>query len=147
MVIDERFMMHNSLKSAVQAAHHTNSLLTGRSSVAKHTMYARNTQQFKCKDAAVDERGCHGRGGSLTPTCGILPHVTEARLVLRNAGWLMAQRGLHVVAAAVFAVLVPRLMGPAVYGRYAPLTSVSMWFTLLSDLGAASFMTLSVPQP
>ena len=42
-------------------------------------------------------------------------------------GWLPSG-GFPVVGAAVFPVLVPRLMGPAVYGRDALLTSVSMWF-------------------
>ncbi len=72
--------------------------------------------------------------------------MSEVRLIVRNAGWLIAQRGFHVVGAAVFAVLVPRLMGPAVYGRYALLTSVSMWFALLSGLGAVSLITRIIPQ-
>jgi O-antigen/teichoic acid export membrane protein len=37
-------------------------------------------------------------------------------------------------------------MGPAVYGRYALLTSVSMWFALLSGLGAVSLITRDIPQ-
>ena len=65
---------------------------------------------------------------------------------LRNAGWLAAQRVLHVAGAALFAVLVPRLLGPAGFGRYALLVSVSMWFSLLSGLGAVSIMTRSVPR-
>jgi len=76
----------------------------------------------------------------------MLPRVTEARQTARNAGWVVAQRVLHVVAAAVFALLIPRLMGPAIYGRYALLISVSMWFALLSGLGAVSLMTRTVPQ-
>jgi O-antigen/teichoic acid export membrane protein len=65
---------------------------------------------------------------------------------LRNAGWLAAQRVLHVAGAALFAVLVPRLLGPAGFGRYALLVSVSLWFSLLSGLGAVSMMTRSVPR-
>ena len=57
----------------------------------------------------------------------------------------MAQRLLHIIAAALFALMVPRLMGPAVFGRYALLTSVSMWFAMLSGLGAVSVMTRAVP--
>jgi O-antigen/teichoic acid export membrane protein len=72
--------------------------------------------------------------------------VTEARHTARNAGWVIVQRVLHVVGAAVFALAIPRMMGPAVYGRYALLTSVSMWFALLSGLGAVSLMTRTVPQ-
>lgn len=70
----------------------------------------------------------------------------DAAQTLRNAGWLLAQRGLHVAGAALFAVLVPRLMGPETFGRYALLTSVSLWFALLSGLGAVSLMTRSIPQ-
>jgi O-antigen/teichoic acid export membrane protein len=69
----------------------------------------------------------------------------DARPTIRNAAALMAQRLLHIVAAALFALMVPRLMGPAVFGRYALLTSVSMWFSMLSGLGAVSVMTRAVP--
>jgi O-antigen/teichoic acid export membrane protein len=72
--------------------------------------------------------------------------MSEARRTVRNAGWLMGQRAFHVVAAALFAVLVPRLMGPDVFGQYSLLTSVSMWFAMLSGLGAVSLMTRVVPK-
>lgn len=72
--------------------------------------------------------------------------MSEARRTVRNAGWLVAQRGLHVVTATLFALLVPRLMGPDLFGRYALLTSVSMWFALLGGLGAVSLMARAVPQ-
>lgn len=72
--------------------------------------------------------------------------MNEARRTVRNAGMLLAQRGLHLVAATLFALLVPRLMGPELFGRYSLLTSVSMWFALLSGLGAVSLMARTVPQ-
>jgi O-antigen/teichoic acid export membrane protein len=72
--------------------------------------------------------------------------VTDSRRTLRNAGLLMAQRALHVAGAALFAVIVPRLMGPTLFGRYALLLSVSMWFAMLSGLGAVSMMTRSIPR-
>ena len=72
--------------------------------------------------------------------------MSEARHTVRNAGWLVLQRGLHLVTATLFALLVPRLMGPDLFGRYALLTSVSMWFAMLSGLGAVSLMTRIVPQ-
>lgn len=72
--------------------------------------------------------------------------MTESRRAVRNAGLLMGQRAIHVVIAALFAVLVPRLMGPETFGKYALFTSVSMWFGLLSGLGAVSLMTRQVPQ-
>jgi len=71
---------------------------------------------------------------------------TTARHSVRHAGLLMAQQALHVLAAGLFAVLVPRLMGPTMFGRYALLTSVAMWFALLSGLGAVSLITRTVPQ-
>ena len=71
--------------------------------------------------------------------------MTAAGIAGGQAGLLVAQRGAHVIAAALFAVLVPRLMGPDDFGRYALMTSVSMWFALLSGLGASSLMTRVVP--
>lgn len=72
--------------------------------------------------------------------------MSEARQTVRNAGWLAVQRGVHLLTATLFALLVPRLMGPDLFGRYSLLTSVSMWFALLSGLGAVSLMTRTVPQ-
>jgi O-antigen/teichoic acid export membrane protein len=72
--------------------------------------------------------------------------VSEARQTVSNAAWLIAQRGVHLVTATLFALLVPRLMGPDLFGRYALLISVAMWFALLSGLGAVSLMTRTVPQ-
>lgn len=69
----------------------------------------------------------------------------EADAALRNAGWVVAQRGIQIALGAMFAVLVPRLMGPQIFGQYALLTSVSFWFALLSGLGAVSMMTRWVP--
>ena len=72
--------------------------------------------------------------------------MSDARRTTRNAGWLILQRGVHVVTATLFALLVPRLMGPVGFGKYALLTSVAMWFGMLSGLGAVSLMTRVVPQ-
>ncbi len=59
---------------------------------------------------------------------------------MRNAGWLMAQRGLHVAAGTLFAVVLPRLMGPETFGRYALITSISLWFALFSGMSSAQIM-------
>lgn len=72
------------------------------------------------------------------------PHP-EASAALRNAGWVAAQRGFQIVIGVIFALLVPRLMGPEVFGEYALVTSVSLWFALVSGLGVASMMTRTVP--
>ncbi len=65
---------------------------------------------------------------------------------LRNVGEVVAQRGLHILAAALFAAFVPRLMGPDRFGRFALLLSVSLWFALLSGFGAVSVMSRAVPR-
>ena len=84
---------------------------------------------------------------SYSPRPSSVPLVTaDASRALRNAGWIAAQRVLNVAGATLFAVLVPRLLGPAVFGRYALLVSVSLWFSLLSGLGAVSMLTRSVPR-
>jgi O-antigen/teichoic acid export membrane protein len=70
----------------------------------------------------------------------------DARHTIRNAGLLMAQRALHILGAALFAVTVPRLMGPSLFGRFALLMSVSMWFTVLSGLGVVSMITRCIPK-
>ncbi len=70
----------------------------------------------------------------------------DARHTIRNAGLLMAQRVLHIAGAVLFAVTVPRLMGPASFGRFALLMSVSMWFSVLSGLGVVSMITRCIPK-
>ena len=82
------------------------------------------------------------------------PAASEARRTrredeqrtLRNAGVVVASRVLHVAAATLFAIAVPRLLGPVRFGRYALLTSVSEWFGQLSGLGVFSLVTRVVPQ-
>ncbi len=59
----------------------------------------------------------------------------EAQSALRNAGFLVIQRGGLLAAGVAFAVLVPRLMGPAAYGRFALVFSLSTLFTMCSTLG------------
>ena len=71
--------------------------------------------------------------------------MNEARIAIRNAGFLLAQRGFHILGSLLFAVLVPRLMGPNDYGRYALITSLSFWFMMLSDLGYIQVMGRYVP--
>jgi O-antigen/teichoic acid export membrane protein len=71
--------------------------------------------------------------------------VSDPARTIRHAGLLLLQRGFHLAAAALFAVMVPRVMGPSEFGRYALITSVAMWFALASGLGATSMMTRVVP--
>jgi len=71
--------------------------------------------------------------------------IDEARITIRNAGFLLAQRGFHILASFLFAVLVPRMMGPANYGRYALVTSLYLWLVLCSDLSSSQVMGRYVP--
>ena len=71
--------------------------------------------------------------------------MNEAKVTIRNAGFLLTQRGFHILGSLLFAVLVPRLMGPHDYGRYALITSLSFWFVILSDLGFPQIMGRYVP--
>jgi len=71
--------------------------------------------------------------------------IDEARIAVRNAGFLLAQRGFHIVASFLFAVLVPRMMGPGNFGRYALVTSLYLWFVWGSDLSSAHVMGRFIP--
>ena len=72
--------------------------------------------------------------------------IGEAQATVRNAGLLIVQRGFEVAGTFVFAALIPRLMGPDIYGQYALVTSLSIWFIILSDLGFTQVMARYVPQ-
>jgi O-antigen/teichoic acid export membrane protein len=72
--------------------------------------------------------------------------IRDTSATIRNAGFLVFQRGFHVLAGLLFAMLIPRAMGPATFGRFALLASISGWLTLFSGLGAVSMMTCFVPQ-
>jgi O-antigen/teichoic acid export membrane protein len=67
------------------------------------------------------------------------------RAAVGQAGWLVLQRGLDLGRALVFAALVPRLIGPEIFGQYSLVTSIATWFALLSGFGAAQIMTFFVP--
>ena len=60
-------------------------------------------------------------------------HTT--RTTVQNAGWLLVQRGVHIAGGFLFAILIPRMMGPEIYGRYALVTSLAALITLVSALG------------
>jgi O-antigen/teichoic acid export membrane protein len=69
-----------------------------------------------------------------------------ARETVRNAALMLVQRGAQTVGGLCFALLVPRLMGPESYGRYALATSVAAWLALLSGLGLVNATTRYLPQ-
>lgn len=58
----------------------------------------------------------------------------------------MAQRGVNIAGGMLLALVLPRLMGPDIFGRYALITSLSMWFVIFSSLSSAQVMSRFVPQ-
>lgn len=69
----------------------------------------------------------------------------DTTVAMRNARWVMVQRGSQIAGGVLFALIVPRWMGPDEFGRYALVTSISMWFALLTGMGTVSMMTRAVP--
>jgi O-antigen/teichoic acid export membrane protein len=54
-------------------------------------------------------------------------------------------RAGQAAAGFLFALVVPRLMGPVAFGQYALVTSMSTWFSLLTGVGVVAMMARSVP--
>jgi len=63
----------------------------------------------------------------------------------RSIVLLVVQHGITILGGILFVVIVPRLMGPATYGRYALMTSLAMWFALISGLGMLHLIARYVP--
>jgi O-antigen/teichoic acid export membrane protein len=72
--------------------------------------------------------------------------VTHGREALRNAGLLLVQRVALAVAAFLFAALVPRFMGPQVYGQYALILSLSTLVVVGSAFGFTEIVGRYVPE-
>ena len=72
--------------------------------------------------------------------------IHEAQTTVRNAGLLLGQKSFYIAGGFLFAALVPRLMGPELYGRYGLITSLALWFVLISDPGLTQIMVQYVPQ-
>jgi O-antigen/teichoic acid export membrane protein len=69
-----------------------------------------------------------------------------AQVTFRNVGSLLIQRGGIVISLIIFATLVPRLMGPEIYGQYTLLTSLALWITYGSAFGITPIMGRFVPK-
>lgn len=65
---------------------------------------------------------------------------------MRQAHGVAWQRLLLLLASFSFAVLIPRAMGPEMYGRFALAHTMTLWFTALGGMGAVSMMTRFVPE-
>lgn len=72
--------------------------------------------------------------------------ITEVQASVDNLARLLMQRGLYFVSCLLFAALLPRLMGPEIFGQYALITSLSIWFLLFSNLGFSQIIGRYVPQ-
>jgi O-antigen/teichoic acid export membrane protein len=72
--------------------------------------------------------------------------IAEAQVTTRNAWLLVVQRGAQVASGFLFAIFIPRLMGPDTYGQYALIASLSVWFMLVSTLGFTQVLARYVPQ-
>jgi O-antigen/teichoic acid export membrane protein len=72
--------------------------------------------------------------------------IAREQSAVRNAGVLLALRGIQIAGGLVFAALVPRLMGPQGYGQVSLLVALSMWFTIVAGLGFTEVMGREVPR-
>jgi O-antigen/teichoic acid export membrane protein len=63
----------------------------------------------------------------------------------RSIVLLVVQHGITILGGILFVVIVPRLMGPATYGRYALMTSLAMWCAVISGLGMLHLIARYVP--
>lgn len=71
---------------------------------------------------------------------------TPAQVTVRNVGLLLIQRGGLVLNVVLFAALIPRLMGPQIYGQFTLLTSLALWIANGSALGITPIMGRYVPE-
>jgi O-antigen/teichoic acid export membrane protein len=71
--------------------------------------------------------------------------IPDAQITLRNVWFLATQRGFYFIIAFLFALLVPRMMGPKIFGQYALVTSLALWFTVLSTTGFTQVIGRFVP--
>jgi O-antigen/teichoic acid export membrane protein len=85
------------------------------------------------------------RAQSEKPT-GSIPEGRRERKAIRHVTLLLILRGLIVIGGVLTAMLVPRTLGPATYGRYDLITMLTFWFTLLAGLGTGQVLSRQVPQ-
>lgn len=71
--------------------------------------------------------------------------MMRVEATMRNAGFLVIQRGLSLGGGFLYAALIPRMMGPEVYGQFALITSLSLWFSLASGLGITQVISRETP--
>jgi O-antigen/teichoic acid export membrane protein len=74
-----------------------------------------------------------------------MSHHAEEGQTLRHVSGLAVQRVIEISAGFLFVSLIPRYMGPVPYGAFSVLLNMSLWFALLSGMGAVSMMIRFVP--
>jgi O-antigen/teichoic acid export membrane protein len=72
--------------------------------------------------------------------------MNTAQKTVRNASMVLIQRGIYIATTFLFAIFIPRMMGPSHYGQFALLFSLSILFTMLSDFGLNQVMGRYIPQ-
>jgi O-antigen/teichoic acid export membrane protein len=72
--------------------------------------------------------------------------INEAQITVRNVGLLIVQRGANIAGGMCIALLLPRFMGPDMFGRFSLMTSLSLWFVIFSSLSSAQVMSRFIPQ-
>lgn len=72
--------------------------------------------------------------------------MNDSRQTVRHVAALAVQRVVLTAAGFLFAAVIPRTMGPEVFGQFSTLLASSLWFSLVSGFGAVSLMTRFVPE-
>ncbi len=70
----------------------------------------------------------------------------RADRAVRNASVVALQRSLIILSGVLTATLVPRAFGPQVYGRYALVSSMAIWFSIMSEMGLAPILARFIPE-
>lgn len=86
-----------------------------------------------------------GSGTSLPEAGGGGP-TAAGQIAIANVRWSLLGRSAQWVISLLWSVLVPRILGPSVYGAYALLASVGSLPRMFSDLGANAILTRAVPE-
>lgn len=68
------------------------------------------------------------------------------RTAIRNVSVLVFLRGLILAGGVATALLIPRTLGPAIYGRYDLVTMLTFWFSMLGGLGMGQVLSRQTPQ-
>ena len=102
----------------------------------------------KAVDVSADLAG--QADASATIAANVVPGEMPLRpdsgqAMARSALLLLVYRGAAILGGLLFAAVVPRLMGPATYGRYALLTSLATWLVVLGGLGMLNVLARQMP--